>query len=268
MKFTDWVSMRLSRRSDGTGTQPDIYPLLQEASARLEDEQYDEARSVLLQLMESRSSLEALGLIDWVLTSLASTWLLRERYSEEIAFWSEYIGRYPGDSAAHRERGAAHWYSGRLVEAVRDYSRALELKPMDILSLSGRGQVLAEIGDNDGALEDLNRALQALKAAPRPGPKWDRWYLAIEAFVHNGMGLALAGLGESEMSMEQFDISITLSPENAWVYYNRAQVDDARGELEKARSDYRLALTKKDPALNPLRKERAESWLHERSNQP
>ena len=119
MKVADWVRARLSRPVNGTDPSVAVYPLLQEASTHLEHEQYDDARKVLLQLMESRNSLEALGLIDWVLTALGSTWLLRERYSEEIEFWSEYIRRHPEDSAAHRERAAAHWYSGQLSETIR-----------------------------------------------------------------------------------------------------------------------------------------------------
>jgi len=47
---------------------------------------------------------------------------------------------------------------------------------MDIMSLSGRGQVLAELGSYKSSLEDLNLALENLKAAAKTDPGWARFY--------------------------------------------------------------------------------------------
>jgi tetratricopeptide (TPR) repeat protein len=217
--------------------------------------------------MELRDNLENPAMIVWILASLGTTWQLQERYAEAIAFWSQYITRYPEDAEVYSSRAAAHWYLGQLHEAIRDYSRALELKPADIPALCGRGQVLAEVGENDRALKDLDRALQLLKAAPRLGPEWHQWHETVEAYIRNGVGLALTGLGETKMSMDQFEASVTLSPDNAWVYYNRALAYDARGDWDKARSDYQLAVAKNGPALNSIRRELAQARLRELLNQ-
>jgi tetratricopeptide (TPR) repeat protein len=197
--------------------------------------------------------------------SLGSTWALTEKYEDAIAFFSEYLTRYPEDSAAYCGRAESLWCAGRLQEAIRDYSRALELKPSDIPSLSGRGQVLAEVGENGRAVEDLNLALLTLKTVSMPDSSWAKWYEQIEAFVHNGRAFALAGLGESEPAMDEFEVSIKLSPENAWVYHNRAQVYDRAGSREKASEDYQKALAKKNPALSPNRKTQAQARLREMS---
>ena len=228
--------------------------------------EYDKARASLLQAIESRESVNDPETIGYVLMLLASTWLLTEQYEDGIAFFSGYLGRYPEDSAAYCGRAEALWYTGRLQDAIRDYSRALELKPSDILSLSGRGQVLAEVGENGRAVEDLNSALLTLKAVSKPDSSWDKWYEQIEAFVHNGRGFALAGLGENGRAMNEFEVSIRLCPENAWVYHNRAQVYDRAGNLEKASEDYQKALTKKNPALTPNRRAHAQTRVRELSN--
>ena len=81
-----------------------------------------------------------------------------------------------------------------------------------------------------------------------------RWYEQIEAFVHNGRAFALAGLGKSGPAMDEFEVSIRMSPENAWVYHNRGQVHDRAGNRDKASADYQKALTKKNPALSPTEK--------------
>jgi tetratricopeptide (TPR) repeat protein len=63
--------------------------------------------------------------------------------------------------------------------------------------------------------------------------------------------------------MEEFGASVKLSPENAWVYYNRAQVFDQAADREKAAADYQKALIMKNPLLNPIRKNHAEARLRE-----
>jgi tetratricopeptide (TPR) repeat protein len=216
---------------------------------------------VLLQVLDSRDDIQDAATIEWLLSCLEATWLFTDKNEEAIIFFSEYISRYPNDSTAYWARAASLWYLGQLQEAIRDYSRALELKPTDILSLCGRGQVLAEVGQGKEAMKDLNLALEELKTAPRSGPDFTEWREQAEAFTRNGRAVALATLGESAAAMEEFDASLALSPENAWVYYNRAHVHDLAGNREKARSDYQIALTKTGPPLSPFRKSRAQVWL-------
>jgi tetratricopeptide (TPR) repeat protein len=266
MKFLQWIKARLSPSSRKPESLNKVYRLLQEAHAHMRLEEYDKARASLLQAIGFRDSINEPETIGYLLMSLASTWLLTEQYEDGIAFFSEYLSRYPEDSAAYCGRAEALWYTGQLQEAILDYSRALDLKPNDILSLSGRGQVLAEVGENGRAVEDLNLALLTLQTISKPDSSWDKWYEQIEAFVHNGRGFALAGLGEGGPAMDEFEVSIRLSPENAWVYHNRAQVYDRAGSREKASEDYQKALIKKNPALSPTRKAHAQSRVRELSN--
>lgn len=241
----------------------DVSALLFEAHALILMEEYDKARAVLLLALKFRGKLEITATFEYVLRSLSWTWVVQERYDDAISFFTEYISNYSGDWAAYCERAAALWYSGRFQESIGDYSRALELKSNNILSLSGRGQVYAEIGQYEKAMEDLNLALQVLKTVPAFDPSWSEWYKNIQAFVRNGRGVALAGLGKNELAMEEFEQSIALCPENAWVYYNRGQVHDLAGNHEKASADYQMAITKSGPALTPIQKERAKERLHD-----
>lgn len=266
MKFLRWIGAKLSPRDSKTESTGDVYQLIHEVHSRLLLGDYEKARALLLPAIGSRDRLQDPAAINYILRALEATWLFTERYEDAIAFFSEYISTYPEDSAAYGGRAASLWYAGRLQEAIRDYSRALELKPSDILSLSGRGQVLAEVGENGRAMEDLNLALQALRTVSIPDSSWAKWYEQAEAFVRNGRGFALAGLGERGPALDEFEQSISLSPENAWVYHNRAQVYDRAGDREKASEDYQKALTKKNPALSPIRKQHAQARVRELSN--
>jgi tetratricopeptide (TPR) repeat protein len=105
--------------------------------------------------------------------------------------------------------------------------------------------------------------LEEIAAARQVGSASTQWYEHIEAFVRNGRAVALAALGEDISAMREFESSLTLCPENAWVYYNRARVEDGARNLEKARLDYQTALAKDGPALNLIQRERARARVRE-----
>ena len=255
MKWWDSIRTRFNAKIKDVEPVSEVQRLVYLAYGHLLMEEYDQAQSVLLEAVQFRSAVEDPETVAFLLTSLESTWIFREQFEDGIAFFSDYISRYSRDFAAYRGRGGVLWYSGRLHEAIEDYSRSLELKPMDIMTLSGRGQVFAELGNHAKAMEDLDLALESLRATPKPDPGWARWYEQIEAFVHNGRGFALGGLGEIERAMDEFQLSIEMSPDNAWVYHNRGRVNDSAGNLERTIEDYEKALEKRKPPLNPLRKE-------------
>ena len=112
-------------------------------------------------------------------------------------------------------------------------------------------------------MDDLNHALESIEAARQAGPTSTKWYEQVEAFVRNGRGVALAALGEDTSAMREFESSIGLCPENAWVYYNRARVYDGARNQQKAYLDYETALAKDGPALNAIQRESAKTRLRE-----
>jgi len=115
---------------------------LNEAYIPIKSKEYKKARRIL----DSRESIKDPAIRGWIFDSLAVTWLVQEQFSEQIRFSSDYLNRYPDDCLGYRARAEAFWYEDRLSDAICDYSRAIELNATDILSRSGRGQVLAELG--------------------------------------------------------------------------------------------------------------------------
>lgn len=263
-KALQWIGARWG--VSGIHSLNSMRRLVLDAQAPLLAEEYEKARIILLEALKFRGSVNDSATIHSLLTSLEATWLFTEKYDEAIAFFSAYILGYPEDSTAYPARGAALWYSGHMQEALHNYCHALELNPRDPVSLSGRGQVLAEVGESQKAIEDLNLALREIENAAVLRLPWAAWYKSLEAFVHNGRGFALATLGENGSAMAEFELSIDLCPDNAWVYHNRAQVHNRAGNREKAYADYQTALGKKSPALSPIRKRHAETRFLELTN--
>lgn len=242
--------------------------MLNEATTWLKVGDYSKARLILLKAVEFRPRITDSATIEWVLGSLEATWLFQDQFEEQIAFFSDYVRRYPGDVAGYRGRGSALWYLGRLRDAIADYSRALELNPTDILSRSGRGQILAEIGEVGKAMDDLDIALRLLNAVQKPAENWISWRKDLEAFVRRGRAGALAGNGQIREAMNEFDASIDLCPDNAWAYFSRGQVYDRIGEHARALSDYSTALAKTKPSLSPTQKESAQARISALSGAP
>ena len=59
----------------------------------MKSENYDKARTPLLQAIGSRDDINQPETIGYILTSLGSTWLLTERYGDGIAFFYKCIDR-------------------------------------------------------------------------------------------------------------------------------------------------------------------------------
>lgn len=258
MRLLNWRKARSSRDRTEDNFESSLPSLLNGAFTDVQLKNFGAARSRLLDALRHRSEIKERALVRFILLCLGQTWSLQEQYREGIEFFSDYIGRHPDDAEAYTQRATMLWYSDQPDEAVRDYSRALELFPRDGFALSCLGQALVELGKHKDALYDLDLALQYVDEYPT----WDlAWRKRSQAYVRNGRAAALAGLGEFERALKEFEVSISLCPDNAWVYYNRAKAYDARGERDKAISDYRFALVKREPRLRLSKSQDAEARL-------
>jgi tetratricopeptide (TPR) repeat protein len=175
-----------------------------------------------------------------------------EQFEEAVKAATRAIELAPENADAYDKRGEANFNWGHLSEAIEDYSRELQLIPDSSVALNGRGQCLAEAGRYDEALADLFRAIELAKEAGNS---------IVVAYASNGAALALAGLGKFETALGSLQRALEITPNNAWSYYYRAQIYEWMKEPDKAHENYKLALEKHDPPVNPLRRQRAESYV-------
>ena len=117
--------------------------LIQSGFAAMKADQYESARVTFSKALEFRGSLRGTYVLDWLLTALSFTYMKDEKFEEEIIFFSDYLLRYPDDTAGYSARATAFWYIENWSAAVNDYSRILEVNPENIDANACRGQVLA-----------------------------------------------------------------------------------------------------------------------------
>jgi len=177
----------------------------------------------------------------------------REDFQQAIARATEAIDAEPACGPAYALRAAAYWYTELRVEALDDYNKLLEIEESpSFVALNGRGQVYAEMGEFQSALEDLNRAidLESQGVPPR-----------ALAYAASGRALAKAGLGRFEEAAQDFEFSIRNCPANAWVHYNHGLMYHQLGKPEAAVVCFQLALDLREPSLPPRKRDRARGYI-------
>jgi len=255
MGFLSWLRELLHRNIRNKSVPEVVKARGELAYSYIQQGDYVAARELVSKALDQRDEIRDVATLNWLLELLAWTWTATDQHRHKAEFFSQYLSRYPKDVRAYTLRAGALWYSGELEQAVDDYSTALKLDSNEILARMGRGQVYAECGEYGRAIDDLDFVQENLAQYATADPSWKA---QVQAFSFNGRALAHAGLGDFERAMTEFDQSISLWPDNAWVYFNRATVYEKKGYLEKAVADYMLSLQRNLPRLNVLKKKYAE----------
>jgi tetratricopeptide (TPR) repeat protein len=123
--------------------------------------------------------------------------------------------------------GLARQSRGELAEAQRSYDRALTWDRNDVAALAGRGYVLLQRGQYDGAISDFGAALKI-------DPK------SQDALRF--LGLAHADKGDRSMAEEAFARAIAAYPKDPWPLMIRAISAARDGERDRALADVGRAL--------------------------
>lgn len=175
-----------------------------------------------------------------------------ERFDDAVAAATEVLELDPENEAAYRVRAGSYWYSEQFVEAVQDYSALMETQEKsDAATLNGRGQVYAEMGEFDLALEDLQTSVEL---ARKSGGE-------VLAYCLNGLGKALIGLGRLEEAEAAFEGSLALRPGNAWLQFNRGLLFLAKDDRHSAAVCFGLALDLSNPKLPPGKRAKARGFV-------
>jgi tetratricopeptide (TPR) repeat protein len=136
---------------------------------------------------------------------------------------------------AYNNRGIAAAAKGDLLNAIADYSKAIELAPNDAPAWANRGSAHAALGDLLPALADHQKALEL---APGNASSW-----------HN-RGVDFEELGQHRKALADYAKAITLDPRHVGSHVGLATANCKLGRI-KASAQARLALVEKGliPAL-------------------
>ena len=142
---------------------------------------------------------------------------------EAVKAYTRAIELYPDYVEAYFRRGVAYNVRGESALAIKDLTTAIELKPGLALAYYYRGHAYINGNEYDLAIEDYTKVAQ-LK------PDF------VEACFSRGA--AYAKKGKFESAIEDYTKVIQLKPNFAEAYFGRGVVHDLRGECAHALEDF------------------------------
>ncbi len=125
------------------------------------------------------------------------------------------------------QRGNFMMMLDQIDEALKDYSRAVELSPNNAIAYSNRGAVYLAKGKYSMTVEDCNKAI-ALKSN--------------YADAYNNRGAAYGAMGNSKQSIKDCTTAIQFKPKYASAFTNRGNAYQLQGNFKNAIEDYDKAI--------------------------
>ncbi len=134
---------------------------------------------------------------------------------------------------AYFDRGQIHSRKGEYDQAISDFTEIINRTP-DAATYSSRAYAYLLKGDYDHAIEDSTRAIGI-----RPGDY---------AYVTRGMAYYFkADYGNALLDANS---AIKLAPDYDYAHYLLGLIDRAKGQIEQARAEFQIVISKsKDPGL-------------------
>jgi tetratricopeptide (TPR) repeat protein len=173
---------------------------------------------------------------DWLWTGKG--WI-RERHVVRIPEAADYytglIVQNPGNAWAYNMRGVAWTHQGAFGNAIRDFTRALQLEETAD-TYANRGAAWLHQGDDERAIEDLTRAIEL-----------DDEHVA----ALSNRGVARQRQGDLDAAIDDLSEAIRLQPDFAAAYSNRGECWEQLGEYEKAIDDYSEAIERETRFATP-----------------
>lgn len=153
------------------------------------------------------------------------------------AYWTQLTEDFPTNPAVWSNRGNARVSQHKLAEAIKDYTKAIELAPDAVDPYLNRGAALEGQGKYDEAIQDYNRVLEI---APN------------DAFAYNNRGNAKAGLEQWDQALADYQKAANMVPGYAWANANVAVTLYQLGQKDEALRQMRN-LVRKYPMFPDMR---------------
>ena len=186
----------------------------------------------------------------------------------------------PQDHVFYNNRGINYGEKGEYDLAIKDFTKAIELKPDYAIAYNNRGAVYRSKGEHDLAIEDCNKAIQLKSDYAEPYSNRGSAYRnkadynrAIEDYnkaiqlkqdfvqAYYNRGLAYHEKGELDIAITDYSKAIELKPKLFHPYYNRGNAYLRKRDFDRAIEDYSKAI-ELNPELGPAYCNRGETWLH------
>ena len=141
----------------------------------------------------------------------------------------------------YRDRALSYFHRKDFAQAMADFDSAIESNPRDTISLNNRGSVHRVMGDYEAAVRDYTRAIDLLTYSD---PNLDLPTVYINrAMCNRAMSNRAAGVGAHMLDRALLDLdrALSINPNRAEAYLERAKVHLEKGEIERYTEDMEKA---------------------------
>ncbi len=218
-----------------------------------------------------RPALAALALVAGTL--LVMTHLRNRDYHDQLSIWGSSIEAWPINPRAHVNRGNAHARARRLIKAIEDYDRAIELMPDHASAHLSRAMVQEARGLRDEAIASYSRTVTVERRRRAAGRGMRAHNRNVEVLALNGWAWILATSpharqrdGARAVTLARRAVSLS-DRESAAVLDTLAAAHAEAGQFAEAvkvgQRAVKLARSGRDPSLAEYR-QRLVSYLARR----
>jgi len=183
-----------------------------------------------------------------LLTAIAELRFAAGDYTGAADLNRQAVERAPGDVMALTGLAYALWQGGSPADAEATFGQALRWDSGTALALAGRGQIRADLGRYQYALDDLDRALRLTLARD------------TEADARSARALALAGLGRVAEAERELSATVQLAPDRARTRLRAGRIAAILGRWDEVRAQIELALSGR-PSLSSVERESAKLMM-------
>jgi tetratricopeptide (TPR) repeat protein len=152
-------------------------------------------------------------------------------YQEAIRHFTKAIDLNPMDANSYYSRGTAYSHEGQYDRALSDYTKALEINPRDAKAYYNRGITCYRKGQYNEAISDFSKALEI-------NP--------MDTKAYYNRGITCWKKGQNVLAISDFKKALEINPNNprylvTYIEHEIAYYED-KGQYDRAISDYTEAL--------------------------
>jgi len=150
---------------------------------------------------------------------MATSWIQTQYWRNSITLFQHAVDVTTNNYIAHYNLGSALEKKGRSDEAMREYSKVLQVNPKYINAHNNIGLILASQGRRDEAIQHFK---EIFKINPAYGE------------AHTNLGAILADAGRTDEAIAHFSEALRLNPDDAIAHNNLGVILFHMGKTDEA----------------------------------
>jgi tetratricopeptide (TPR) repeat protein len=245
------VLTRIATSSNDQRERREAWRLL--ATMAYERGNYEEAENAFEMALRNVDGMHRGGQLAMAIDRYAKRLTEEEDYERALAIVTKGLAVFLEGRWLWRRYGCVKWYVGELFDAYAALTVALDLGYPASRVFHARGQVLAELGQYDDAIEELTEALRIPRSSQST------------ALARSARAFAMGMSGDLGPALEEFREAEQVIPFSSWLYYWRGLCYLQHGQPEEASKSLVLALGPNMTTLNRPKRENAQRLLSELS---